>query len=466
MVQTPGKIFQAIRTTFGGQGSGRSDNAWIDAPEEPLTPREERLNRASVMLRYGAWINAAAVIILLLLMIVGGGDLQQTLKNILLFNNAFVAGTGMMITMLFVLANLSILLLLTVGTQAQEFWTLILAWVTTAINIGALILLGFTPSILTIIPAGLAGIIIGRDLGAFHANPVMMKELRGRMRGIRAFAIISIYLGLMSIFTVLLYLVRSAPLAVAAGPIITGELGRTLFIGIVTIELLLIIFIVPALTAGAVTSERERKTYDLLQTTLLPSPAFIVGKMESALGYIMLLLLAAIPLQSIAFLFGGVSIAELLLAFLILTVTAITLAAAGMFFSAQTERTLTATVRAYTLAMAVVFGIPLAAALLFQGAYSNALNNVASGFNSSSQLEAGIIYIDMTAASLNPITAMLYTQEMLIDHQQLGMIQVTLSSDGSQIPVVAPWIVLTIIYLMVSALFILLSVRYLRRSTT
>lgn len=466
MAQSPGKFFQAIASILGRNGGTHSDNAWIDAPEEPLTPREERLNRAAIVLRYGAWINAAAVVILLILMISGGMNLQQSMKDVLLFNTSYAAGTGMMITLLGVLANLSILLLLTVGTQAQEFWTLVIAWLIALVNIGALILLGFTPAILTIIPAGLAGIIIGRDLGAFHANPVMMKELRGRMRGIRAFAIISIYLGLMSVFTVLLYLVQSAPLSVAAGPVITGELGRTLFIGIVTIELMLIIFIVPALTAGAVTSERERKTYDLLQTTLLPSPSFIVGKMESALGYIMLLLLAAIPLQSIAFLFGGVSIAELLLAFLILTITAITLAAAGMFFSAQTERTLTATVRAYTLAMVIVFGVPLAATILFQGAYSNALNNVASGFNSSPQLEAGIIYADMTAASLNPITAMIYTQQMLIDHQELGMIQVTLSSDGSLIPVIAPWVLLSIVYLIVAALFILLSVRYLRRSVT
>ena len=43
------------------------------------------------------------------------------------------------------------------------------------------------------------------------------------------------------------------------GVVVTGELGRQLFIGVLFIELMLIIFIVPALTAGAITTERERK---------------------------------------------------------------------------------------------------------------------------------------------------------------------------------------------------------------
>ena len=110
---------------------------------------------------------------------------------------------------------------------------------------------------------------------------------------------------------------------------LTGELGRLLFIGVLFIELMLIIFIVPALTAGAITSERERKTYDLLQTTLISKSSFVVGKMQSALGYIMLLLLSAIPLQSTAFLFGGVSESELLLALVVLAISAITLGASG-----------------------------------------------------------------------------------------------------------------------------------------
>ena len=128
------------------------------------------------------------------------------------------------------------------------------------------------------------GLMTIGDLRAFRLNPVMVKELRGRMRGVRGFAIISVFLTLMSFFTILLYLLRVP----AGGVVVTGDLGRELFIGVLFIELMLIIFIVPALTAGAITTERERKTYDLLQTTLITKATFVVGKMQSALGYIVL----------------------------------------------------------------------------------------------------------------------------------------------------------------------------------
>ena len=193
---------------------------------------------------------------------------------------------------------------------------------------------------------------------AFRVNPVMLKELRGRMRGVRAFAVMTVYLGLMSGFTTLLYLVYSS-FTRTSGSAAAGEIGRVLFLGVVGIELLLIIFIAPAFTAGAITGERERQTYDLLQTTLLATPSFVIGKLESALGYILLLLLSGIPLQSIAFLFGGVSELELVLSFVILMVTAIALGTVGIYFSAAMPRTLVASVRAYSVILGAMFVAPV-----------------------------------------------------------------------------------------------------------
>lgn len=289
----------------------------------------------------------------------------------------------------------------------------------------------------------------------------MTKELRGRMRGMRSFAIITIFLALMGSFTVLLYLLQLPRLAVN-DTIITGELGRLLFIGVVGAELLLIVFIVPALTAGAITGERERKTYDLLQTTLLPASTFIMGKMESALGYILLLLLSAIPLQSISFLFGGISPTEVTISFVLLAATALVLGALGMFFSATADRTLSATVRVYTVAVGFLFGVPLISFFLFQGAFGNAIAGVRVAAASPAR-EALTIYGDMIAASLNPVTAAFYTQQMLIDQQEIALFQVQLS-DSSFIPVVAPWILTVILYTGLAALLLLFGVQVMRRS--
>src|SRR5258708_4844386 len=163
-----------------------------------------------------------------------------------------------------------------------------------------------------------------RTVHAFLRNPVVLKELRGRMRGPRAFVVLTVYLILMSGFATLLYYLYSSSLdfeGAAAG----GTIGRWLFSSIFAVEMFLVAFIAPTFTAGAISGERERQTYDLLRTTLLPARALIVGKLISALSYILLLLLAAVPLQSIAFMFGGLTEIEHLLSFLSLFVTRSTL---------------------------------------------------------------------------------------------------------------------------------------------
>ena len=329
-------------------------------------------------------------------------------------------------------------------------------------NGAALIVLGFTPALVTIGFAVWAIVVLRRDMQAFRVNPVMLKELRGRMRGVRAFAVMTVYLGLMSGFTTLLYLVYSS-VTRSSGSAAAGEIGRVLFLGVVGIELLLIIFIAPAFTAGAITGERERQTYDLLQTTLLATPSFVIGKLELALGYILLLLLSGIPLQSIAFLFGGVSELELVLSFVILMVTAIALGTVGIYFSAAMPRTLVASVRAYSVILGAMFVAPV----LFS-AVLNVINDLLfsrTGAVLSPVLETMVRYLDLLLTSVNPIAAGLSAQDLLVNQRVLGFWSYTLRSDGSTIPMVSPWITFTIIYLAVSAVLIVLTIRNTKEST-
>ena len=453
------KLLKLIAGLFGSNVPEAPN--WDDIPTDLLTPRQTRLRRASRVMLGAAALHLAAGLILIALTLAAAGDQARfaELQQLLLSRFTAADDTAALLAIAALFANMAFLLALSVVILAQELWTVAAAWILTAVNLAALLGLGFNPALLAIAPLVAVGIMTLADLRAFRLNPVMVKELRGRMRGLRGFAIITVFLILMSFFTILLYLLRVPQ----GGVVVTGELGRLLFIGILFIELMLIIFIVPALTAGAITSERERKTYDLLQTTLITKATFVVGKMQSALGYIMLLLLSAIPLQSIAFLFGGVSESEMILALLVLTVSAVALGAFGMFFSSVTERTLAATVRAYTVATAVAIGLPIAALALFRNAYGNVINSVAANISPNPAIEAAAIYLDMIATSLNPILATIYSQQMLIDHQQLIAMRVTLSSSGATIPVLSPWVFLTICYLSTAALLIRLAVRRMER---
>jgi ABC-2 type transport system permease protein len=431
----------------------------VDSPEEALSPRELRLERGATVLKWGAIANAALSVVVLVLAFLGGirviPNLFPTLHNLLLGRTAGGDDASVAAVLLLVQLNIGYMLVVMVGALAREVWSVVALWLGVVVNVAALLLLGFTPAVLTIVVAGWAGFILSRDVRAFRTNPVMLKEIRGRMRGVRAFVVLTVYLGLMSGFTALLYLVY-LPINQQTGSAAAGEVGRVLFMGIVGIELMLIIFIAPAFTAGAITGERERQTYDLLRTTLLPSPSFVIGKLESALSYVLLLLLAAIPLQSIAFLFGGVSELELILSFEILMVTAVTLGTVGIFFSAIAPRTLSASVRAYTTTLVATFGAPLVLTVI--------LDIVTAAMRTSSPfIEATLIYIDDLLISLNPIATALQTQQLLIDRQVVGFWTDTLASNGSTIPRVSPWITFTIIYLVVAAILVVLSIQQMRK---
>lgn len=435
----------------------------VYAPEEPLTPREARLARAGEILRWGAIINAAAALLLFI-----AGTIAGIFRDVDLFADIagiFLGGFGgepdaaLIGIFLLLAANVSALLVSMVGILAQEFWSILLLLGIIAVNIALIAIYRFFPGLLAILGGSYAAFVLISDPGAFKINPVMLKEVRERMRGARAFVVMTIYLGLMSGFTILLYLIQRGVIQ-DDGSAVTGELGRTLFRGVVAIELLLIVFIAPAFTSGAVSTERERKTYDLLQITLLPKPAFIIGKLESALGYILLLLMAAIPLQSIAFLFGGVSETELFLAFIVLTVTAITLGTVGLYFSTTVDRTLSASVRAYTVAFVVMIGVPLALGY-FIGIYQDVLNGTPTGVGSP-VLETALIYLGAFLVSLNPLTTAIAAQQLLIDQKGLGFWNATLG-DGTIIPMVSPWITFAILYLVISAVLVVLAVRRMRQ---
>jgi hypothetical protein len=439
----------------------------IAVPEEALTPREMRLERAAAALRWGAVANGAIVGLLLVAALLGGlrafPTLFASLQTLMLGRAQIAPDAALAVVIFLLLVDISLLLVLMVGVLAREVWVLAAIWLVITVNVAAVVLLGFYPALVTVIAAGGCWTIVMRDLSAFRVNPVMLKELRGRMRGVRAFIVLTIYLGLMSAFTTLLYLVFTASSVQATGSGAIGAIGRVLFVGLVGIELLLIIFIAPAFTAGAITGERERQTYDLLRTTLLASPSFVIGKLESALGYILLLLFSAIPLQSIAFLFGGVTELELILSFVILAVTAITLGTVGIFFSAITPRTLSASVRSYTVALAVTFGIPILLSFPLLNAFVNTAIGFGSGISASPLIETIFIYLGLVLVSLNPVATSLVSQQLLADRQVLGLWTVTLSSDGSTIPMLSPWISFTIFYLVISTVLIVLAVREMRK---
>jgi ABC-2 type transport system permease protein len=193
----------------------------------------------------------------------------------------------------------------------------------------------------------------------FGANPILVKELRSRMRDSRAFITLTLVLLLLGGFSYLLYRIAlSASQYSYSSMPISPQIGQALFIALAFLELMMVSAIAPAVTAGAISGEKEKLTYEMLLATPLRPVSILWGKLVSALSYVFLLIFAAIPMASLIFIFGGVTPRDMIKALVILVVVAITLGMLGLFMSAWLGRTARATVVSY-LVVAALYVLPV-----------------------------------------------------------------------------------------------------------
>lgn len=296
-------------------------------------------------------------------------------------------------------------------------------------------------------------------LERLRGNPVMVKELRGRMRGRRAHIVLTGYVLLLCLLVGAVYVTYISNSQNTRSVNDQQGFGKAIFGLVVWMELLTVSFVTPALTAGSVSAEREHQTYDLVRTTLLPARSLVFGKFASAMLYIFLLLLAALPLQSVAFLFGGIGLAEFWIAILILVVTAINFGSAGVFFSSLLKRTLISTVLTYGYVFLVVFGLPL---LILLGLAALPVLSQSAGGVPQPGAEAFLVFTGWLVSTLTPLATAVITELILISSQSPFSINFPLSG-GSQIHLISPWLPFVVLYLLSSVLLLAFSTRLVKR---
>jgi ABC-type transport system involved in multi-copper enzyme maturation permease subunit len=286
-------------------------------------------------------------------------------------------------------------------------------------------------------------------------NPVLVKELRGRMRGARAFVLLTIYLLILSGVTLLLY---AALAGSAASDLNAGrQIGKGLFLLIAAVALIEVCVITPSLTAGSIAGEKERQTYDLLIASLLSPWQIVWGKLGAALAFAVLIILAVVPLMSLAFLFGGVTLAELLIALVGLLVTAVFYATIGLFWSSLMRSTLGATTFALGSIIMMLLGIPFLALIL---ALILGRDLPSEWLNS-----ALFVYVAGAFVSIHPFIALQLTESQLTSGSNPFYSTITLGAGPggrSHILVPSPWLAYLALALLFSAILLLFTVRMMR----
>lgn len=191
-------------------------------------------------------------------------------------------------------------------------------------------------------------------------NPVLARELRQRMRGRRAMVITTLYLLLLSAVVQIMYSAMSRSSGDALDAQEVARLGRSLFQTLLFFVLLLVCFIVPGVTAGSVTGERERQTLVPLQVTPLGAGTILIGKLLASVAFVVLLVLATLPLAGVSFILGGVEPAEVARGTAMVILSALMVACVALTCSTVLRTTQGATVVAYALVGLLCVGTLLA----------------------------------------------------------------------------------------------------------
>lgn len=186
----------------------------------------------------------------------------------------------------------------------------------------------------------------------FRINPVLLKELKVKMRSWKAAVLIGVYNLVLLLLTI--FIMRLT---------INNEIGTptqsTIFATyafLVAAQFGLIVLIAPALTAGAISGEREKQTLDILLSTTLNHGSIITGKLFASLSQVILLLVSSIPVFSIIFLYGGIGMLQLIQVYLFFILIAVTLGSIGIFFSTFIRKSTAANVLTYAVVVFLGLG--------------------------------------------------------------------------------------------------------------
>jgi ABC-2 type transport system permease protein len=198
-------------------------------------------------------------------------------------------------------------------------------------------------------------------------NPMILKELRQRLRDRRSWLLPTLYLLILSGTVAFAYYASTVIDRQNRQLEVQGaDIGTTIFLTVVFTQLAVLLLMAPVFSAGSITIEKEQRTLASLLTSLLSTPQIWWGKFVTALLYLLLLLLSALPLLALSLAFGGVDPLDL---FKVVAATILVLAcmsAVGLWCSTMFRRTVHSIASCYgivlvlTVVTAVVFGISVA----------------------------------------------------------------------------------------------------------
>ena len=181
---------------------------------------------------------------------------------------------------------------------------------------------------------------------------------------------------------------------------------------IIFLPAILLIFVAPSFISGAISDERQRGTLEILLTTKMTARSIVFGKFLSLFASIMLILVSQLPIMAILFLYGGISVLDIIKPVINFVVFVILIISMGIFCSSIVVKTSVATALVYSTVLGLFVGTLV---LYFLAANSFMMNE-----NNS----LGILFIRFSKFVLlfNPLVSMDFLLSKIMGEDSLDIL--------------------------------------------
>ncbi len=180
-------------------------------------------------------------------------------------------------------------------------------------------------------------------------NPVLQRELISNLRAPRAFLLMMVYQIALAAVVLIAY-PRDVKIDLSRESASAQRLVDFFFVGQFAIASLM----APSFTAGAISGEKERKTYEMLLASPLRPWVIVSGKLIAALAHLVVLVSGSLPIIMLCLPLGGVSIYELLAAYVGLLSAIFLFGSISMVCSSYFKRTSASLVVSYVLILPIL----------------------------------------------------------------------------------------------------------------
>ena len=281
-------------------------------------------------------------------------------------------------------------------------------------------------------------------------NPVLHREIMNRNRTFGYGVLIMVFNGILAVISLLYFY------TVTQNIVYSGELDFStvlrLYLLIAALEFFLFLLFTPALTAGSISAEKEKRTLDLLLTSKMTPGQIIRGKFLSSMSMIGLLFISSLPTLSLVFVYGGLKLWDFVFLLLNLYVMVIFIGSISLFFSVLFSRVTISMIVSYGTVLFLTGGTILMEWLIYSLAQLKTIG-------SQAMASVGNFIVLLT---VNPAVTFFSVLEKQTGENQILTYILERLGVSQESFLIRNWAVICIIVqLLLSALFLVLSARVL-----